>query len=62
VIVETVFNRPGLGRILATAVIARDIPVVTGAVVLSAVVFGIVNIGVDWLYRLIDPRLRETAR
>ena len=62
VIVETVFNRPGLGRILAIAVVGRDIPVVTGIVVLSAVVFGILNIGVDWLYRLIDPRLRETAR
>lgn len=61
VIVETVFSRPGLGQTLATAVVNRDIPVVNGVVVLSAVVFSLINIGVDLSYRLIDPRLREAA-
>jgi peptide/nickel transport system permease protein len=36
--------------------------VVTGIVVVSAVAFAVINIGVDGLYRVVDPRLRESAR
>jgi peptide/nickel transport system permease protein len=62
VIIETVFGREGLGRTLAGAIASRDLPVVTGIVVVSAAAFAVINIGVDWLYRVVDPRLRESAR
>ena len=59
VVVETVFNRQGLGRLLVNAVLSRDLPVVTGIVVVTATLFTVLNLGVDLLYRLIDPRLRQ---
>jgi peptide/nickel transport system permease protein len=58
VLIETVFARPGLGRVTLRAIIDRDLPVVLGIIVLAAVVFGLLTIIVDALYRLIDPRLR----
>ena len=61
VLIETVFARPGLGRVALRAIIDRDLPVVLGIIVLAAVVFGVLTIVVDALYFLIDPRLR-TAR
>jgi peptide/nickel transport system permease protein len=61
VVVETVFSRPGIGHVLATAIAGRDFPVVTGIVLVSAVLFTVINIVVDWLYRVIDPRLRDAA-
>ncbi len=62
VLVENVFARPGIGRILVQAVVAKDIPVVTAVVLLSAVTFVLVNTAVDLLYPVIDPRLRTEAR
>lgn len=59
VIAETVFARPGLGRTMATAVEGRDIPTVTGIVILAAIVFSLINIVVDWLYGVVDPRTAE---
>ncbi|MFF7654289.1 ABC transporter permease [Streptomyces sp. NPDC007983] len=59
VVIETVFNRQGLGRVMATAITNRDLPVVTGVVVVSAVLFTLINIVVDWLYQVVDPRLKE---
>ncbi|BCB84769.1 ABC transporter permease [Phytohabitans suffuscus] len=61
VIVETVFARPGLGRLIARAVTVQDIPVVQGAVLLGAVVFVLTTLVVDLLYPLIDPRIAHTA-
>lgn len=61
VIIETVFSRQGIGRILATAIENRDLPVVTGIVVVSALVFALINAAVDGLYRVLDPRVREVA-
>lgn len=58
IITEQVFGRPGLGRITLQAVRNQDIPVVIGVVLLAAAVFVTVNILVDLLYRLIDPRLQ----
>ncbi|TXG88929.1 ABC transporter permease [Rhodococcus rhodnii] len=57
VIAESLFTRQGLGRTLVSAVEARDLPVVTGIVVLIALVYVVVNLVVDALYPLIDPRL-----
>ncbi len=58
VITETVFTWPGVGRMLVTSILARDYPVVQGAVLLIAVAFIIVNLLVDLVYGLIDPRIR----
>lgn len=61
VVVETVFSRQGLGQVTATAVTGRDLPVVTGLVLVSAVVFTLINLLVDALYRVIDPRIEERS-
>jgi len=61
VLVETVFARPGLGRATLRAIIDRDLPVVLGIIVLAAATFAIVNLIVDVLYRVVDPRLREAS-
>lgn len=61
VLVETVFARPGLGRVTLRAIIDRDLPVVLGIIVLAAVTFGVISLIVDALYRVIDPRMRVTA-
>jgi len=58
VITETVFTWPGVGRMLVTSILSRDYPVVQGTVLLIAVSFIIVNLLVDIVYGLIDPRIR----
>jgi peptide/nickel transport system permease protein len=58
VLIENIFARPGLGRVLVSAVTSKDIPVVTAVVLLSAVAFVVVNTAVDLLYPVIDARLR----
>jgi peptide/nickel transport system permease protein len=58
VIVEQIFALPGLGRLLFTSISNRDYPVVQAAVLVIAVLFVFVNLVVDLLYRLIDPRTR----
>tara|TARA_B100000700_G_scaffold203123_1_gene223351 strand:+ start:49 stop:396 length:348 start_codon:yes stop_codon:yes gene_type:complete len=57
VVTETVFAWPGVGRLLVIAVTQRDIPVVQGILLIFASVFIIVNIIVDVLYSVADPRL-----
>ncbi|WP_326824680.1 ABC transporter permease [Streptosporangium sp. NBC_01756] len=59
VITETLFTRQGIGRLLLSAVNAKDLPVVLGVVLLSAGVYVLVNLVVDLLYLVIDPRLRD---
>jgi peptide/nickel transport system permease protein len=61
VVVETVFTRPGLGRLTVAAVGVQDIPVVQGIVVFAAAVFVLVNLAVDLIYPLLDPRIGATA-
>ncbi|ALE72855.1 ABC transporter permease [Pseudonocardia sp. EC080610-09] len=57
VIVETVFTRTGVGRTLVTAVESQDLPIVTGVVVLTAIAYVVINLVLDALYPLIDPRV-----
>ncbi|MBE9373658.1 ABC transporter permease [Saccharopolyspora sp. HNM0983] len=57
VIVETLFTRRGIGRTLVTAVEAQDLPVVTGIVVLIALLYVAITAVVDALHLIIDPRL-----
>ncbi|MCS3444466.1 ABC transporter permease [Microbacterium phyllosphaerae] len=58
VLVETVFARAGLGRVTLAAITNRDLPVITGIILLSAIVFVTVNLVIELLHPLIDPRLR----
>lgn len=58
VLVETVFARPGLGRVALRAILDRDMPVVLGLVILSALVVATVNLIVDLVLRRLDPRIR----
>lgn len=62
VLVETVFARPGLGRVTLTAILDRDLPVVTGVIMLSALVFVVINTVVELVHPLLDPRLRTAGR
>ncbi|MCO5177978.1 MAG: ABC transporter permease [Thermomicrobiales bacterium] len=58
VITETVFSWPGIGRMIILAIQQRDFPVVVGAVTVVAVIFVFLNLIVDLLYGVIDPRVR----
>jgi ABC-type dipeptide/oligopeptide/nickel transport system permease component len=58
IIVETVFAWPGSGSLLITALNARDYPLVTGIVMTYTVAFVIINVIIDALYAIIDPRIR----
>ncbi|WP_432854448.1 ABC transporter permease [Amycolatopsis sp. CA-161197] len=57
VVIETVFSRDGLGRVTAGAVTVQDIPLVQGVVVFGSLVFVVVNLVVDLVYLLLDPRI-----
>jgi ABC-type dipeptide/oligopeptide/nickel transport system permease component len=59
VVTEEVFAWPGLGRLLVTAVGQRDIPLVQGALLLFGTSFVLVNLAVDLLYGVLDPRIRH---
>lgn len=61
IIIEEIFARPGIGRVIFQAVNARDLPVILGVVVVVAIGYVVVNILVDLLQRVIDPRT-EAAR
>ena len=56
-VIETVFAWPGVGRLVINAVLQRDFPLVQGVVLFSAVIFVIVNLVVDILYTVLDPRI-----
>jgi ABC-type dipeptide/oligopeptide/nickel transport system permease component len=59
VIVETIFARPGIGRLIVEGILNKDFPLVQGAVLLTAVVYLIVNLITDISYGLVDPRVRH---
>jgi len=58
VVVEVIFNWPGLGRHLIFAILGRDFPVIQGGILLVAVTFVLINLLVDVLYGLLDPRIK----
>ncbi len=60
-VIETLFSRPGIGRVLLTAVMSKDAPVIMGVVVFAAIVFLVVNTAVDLLSLVVDPRTRESG-
>lgn len=56
--VESVFNIPGMGSLLVTAIQAQDIPLIQACVLLIAVVACVVNIITDVIYAVVDPRIK----
>jgi len=56
-VIETVFTLPGLGRLMVTGVLSRDYPVVQGCLLFTALIYVLVNLAVDLLYPLFDPRV-----
>ncbi len=62
VLTETVFSWPGIGRLMVDSILARDYPVVQGAVLLLAVFFVLINLVVDIIYAFLDPRITYGTR
>lgn len=58
VVTETVFNLPGVGRLVITSILRRDYPVIQGVVLFTASIYVCVNLVVDLIYCFIDPRIR----
>lgn len=58
VVTESVFNLPGLGRLVVEAVLARDYPVIQGLILLFSLTYILINLLVDVLYTVFDPRIR----
>jgi peptide/nickel transport system permease protein len=61
VVTETVFARPGLGRLLVSSILIGDYPVVQGLVLLAAVVYTLTHVAADTLSAIVDPRLRPST-
>jgi ABC-type dipeptide/oligopeptide/nickel transport system permease component len=58
VVIETIFSRPGIGRLMVTAILWKDLPLVQGVVLLVALVYTLVNLATDVVYAYLDPRIR----
>jgi peptide/nickel transport system permease protein len=58
VVTESVFAIPGLGRLVVDAILRRDYPVIQGVVLMFSFVYVLVNLAVDLLYTVFDPRIR----
>jgi len=58
VVTESVYNIPGLGRLVLTAVLARDYPVIQGLILFFSFVYIVINLLIDLSYTLFDPRIR----
>jgi peptide/nickel transport system permease protein len=58
VITETVFNIPGIGRLVVDAVLARDYPIIQGIILLFSGIYVLINLAIDIAYVILDPRIR----
>lgn len=58
VVIETVFNMPGIGRLIVLSIMRRDYPVIQGSLLLTAMMIILINIVIDLLYAVFDPRIR----
>jgi peptide/nickel transport system permease protein/oligopeptide transport system permease protein len=58
VLTETVFAWPGLGRLIVDSILARDYPVIQGSILIFGLLYIMVNLVVDMIYALVDPRIR----
>lgn len=62
VVTETVFNLPGVGNLVVRAVLRRDYPVIQGTLLVIAAIYVFINLGVDFIYTLVDPRIRLESK
>jgi peptide/nickel transport system permease protein len=62
VVTETIFVIPGFGKLTVDAIFERDYPLIQGVVLVAAVGYVVVNLFVDLLYSLINPRIRVAGR
>ena len=62
VVIETVYSIPGMGRLLANAIFGRDYPVIQGGLLITAAVLVALNLVVDLLYAVLDPRVKYGRR
>ncbi len=60
VVVETVFNWPGMGRLAIEAIMGRDIPIIQATILILALSYVLINLIADLLYLVLDPRIRYT--
>jgi peptide/nickel transport system permease protein len=58
IVIETIFAWPGIGKLLIEAIQFRDWPVIQGLILTFALIFAMVNVGVDMIYAMLDPRIR----
>jgi peptide/nickel transport system permease protein len=58
VVIETVFNIPGVGRLVVDAILKRDYPVIQGVILLFSAAYVLINLAIDIGYALLDPRVR----
>ena len=58
VVTETVFAWPGVGTLVLDSILRRDYPLVQAVIIVLAVIYTVVNLGVDLLYAWCDPRIR----
>jgi peptide/nickel transport system permease protein len=60
-IVESIFSWPGLGRLTVEAVLNRDQPLIQGTILFLTLCFAVINLGVDWVQKVLDPRLKAES-
>jgi len=58
IVTESVFNLPGIGRLMVDAVLARDYPVIQGVILLTSALYVALNLAIDLIYLILDPRVR----
>ena len=58
VITESIFAWPGMGKLVVDAIFFRDFPVVQTVLIISATIFVVINLLIDVLYTMLDPRIR----
>ena len=58
VVTETVFNIPGLGRLVVDAILRRDYPIIQGLILVFSFTYIIINMLIDIAYTFFDPRIR----
>jgi peptide/nickel transport system permease protein len=58
VITESVFNIPGIGRLTVDAILKRDYPIIQGIILVFSGIYVLINLAVDMLYTVLDPRIR----
>lgn len=62
VVVEAIFNWPGIGKLILDAMASRDFPMIQGGVLVAAVAFVVLNLVIDQIYGFLDPRIRVADR